>query len=665
MKTMENPKKRIESLKEQLKYHNHQYYVLDHPTISDIEYDALMQELIDLENDHPEYLTSDSPSQRVGGEVLDKFTKVEHTLPMLSLSNAFNEDDLKKFDNRIRKAQPNITYVVEAKIDGLAASLIYENGQLIRGATRGNGTIGEDITHNIKTIKSIPLSLNKAISLEVRGEVFMSKDSFAKLNDQRRSQGLEPFKNPRNAAAGTMRQLDSKVAAERDLDMFIYSITEKDEDAVNTHFEVLNHLKELGFKINNEVRKYETINDVIVRVKTLEEMRQDLPYDIDGVVVKVNERKYYEEIGYTAKSPKWAIAYKFKAEEVITKVNDIFFQVGRTGQITPVASLEPVDVQGSTVSRATLHNEDYLKEKDIRLHDDVIIKKAGDIIPEVVSVIKENRDDSSQPFEFIKSCPVCGGPIERKGSEADHYCVNDDCPAKNMEGLIHFSSRGAMNIEGLGERIIELFYNEGYLKTIPDIYRLHERRDKLIVRAGFGVKSIDKLLSNIEKSKDNSLEKLVFGLGIRFVGSKVSKVLAMHFKTLSDMMDASETEFKAVDEIGDKIAASLVTYFNDEDNKSLIQELADLGINMTYDGPEKQTGVFDGKTFVITGKLPNLTRNEAKLIIEKQGGKVTSSVSKNTDYLLAGEDAGSKYDKAEKLSVRIIDEETLYEIIEK
>jgi len=662
---MENPKKRIESLKEQLKYHNHQYYVLDHPTISDIEYDALMQELIDLENDNPEYLTSDSPSQRVGGEVLDKFTKVEHTLPMLSLSNAFNEDDLKKFDNRIRKAQPNITYVVEAKIDGLAASLIYENGQLIRGATRGNGTIGEDITHNIKTIKSIPLSLNKAISLEVRGEVFMSKDSFAKLNDQRRSQGLEPFKNPRNAAAGTMRQLDSKVAAERDLDMFIYSITEKDEDAVNTHFEVLNHLKELGFKINNEVRKYETINDVIVRVKTLEEMRQDLPYDIDGVVVKVNERKYYEEIGYTAKSPKWAIAYKFKAEEVITKVNDIFFQVGRTGQITPVASLEPVDVQGSTVSRATLHNEDYLKEKDIRLHDDVIIKKAGDIIPEVVSVIKENRDDSSQPFEFIKSCPVCGGPIERKGSEADHYCENDDCPAKNMEGLIHFSSRGAMNIEGLGERIIELFYNEGYLKTIPDIYRLHERRDKLIVRAGFGVKSIDKLLSNIEKSKDNSLEKLVFGLGIRFVGSKVSKVLAMHFKTLSDMMDASETEFKAVDEIGDKIAASLVTYFNDEDNKSLIQELADLGINMTYDGPEKQTGVFDGKTFVITGKLPNLTRNEAKLIIEKQGGKVTSSVSKNTDYLLAGEDAGSKYDKAEKLSVRIIDEETLYEIIEK
>ena len=662
---MENPKKRIESLKEQLKYHNHQYYVLDHPTISDIEYDALMQELIDLENDNPEYLTSDSPSQRVGGEVLDKFTKVEHTLPMLSLSNAFNEDDLKKFDNRIRKTHPNITYVVEAKIDGLAASLIYENGQLIRGATRGNGTIGEDITHNIKTIKSIPLSLNKAISLEVRGEVFMSKDSFAKLNDQRRSQGLEPFKNPRNAAAGTMRQLDSKVAAERDLDMFIYSITEKDEDAVNTHFEVLNHLKELGFKINNEVRKYETINDVIVRVKTLEEMRQDLPYDIDGVVVKVNERKYYEEIGYTAKSPKWAIAYKFKAEEVITKVNDIFFQVGRTGQITPVASLEPVDVQGSTVSRATLHNEDYLKEKDIRLHDDVIIKKAGDIIPEVVSVIKENRDDSSQPFEFIKSCPVCGGPIERKGSEADHYCENDDCPAKNMEGLIHFSSRGAMNIEGLGERIIELFYNEGYLKTIPDIYRLHERRDKLIVRAGFGVKSIDKLLSNIEKSKDNSLEKLVFGLGIRFVGSKVSKVLAMHFKTLSDMMDASETEFKAVDEIGDKIAASLVTYFNDEDNKSLIQELADLGINMTYDGPEKQTGVFDGKTFVITGKLPNLTRNEAKLIIEKQGGKVTSSVSKNTDYLLAGEDAGSKYDKAEKLSVRIIDEETLYEIIEK
>lgn len=662
---MTSVKNRINKLKEQLQTYNHEYYVLDQPTISDVEYDELMQELIDLESKHPEYLTSDSPSQRVGGEVLDAFEKVTHAIPMLSLSNAFNAEDLRKFDERLRKITPEVSYVVEAKIDGLAASLIYEDGKLIRGATRGNGSVGEDITHNIKTIKSIPLKLNEPHTLEVRGEVFMSKDAFAKLNETRRNSDLEPFKNPRNAAAGTMRQLDSSVAAKRDLDMFIYTITEKDEIADQSHFDVLKALKNLGFKINDQVRHYTTIDDVIKRVEALELMRHDLAYDIDGVVIKVNERELYQKIGYTAKSPKWAIAYKFKAEEVITKVKNIFFQVGRTGQITPVAELEPVEVQGSTVSRATLHNEDYLKEKDIRLDDDVIIKKAGDIIPEVVSVIKENRKVNSKPFTFIKNCPVCEGPIKRTGSEADHYCVNDECPAKKMEGLIHFASRAAMNIEGLGERIIERFYNEGYLKTIPDIYQLKDYRDKLIVRAGLGVKSIDKLIKNIDKSKTNNLDQLIFGLGIRHVGAKVSKLLASHFETIDAMIEAGESDYITIPEIGEKIAMSLVQYFNDEQNIAMINKLKSLKINTTFKGVKTQSKTFEGLTFVITGKLPSLSRNEAKDLIEKHGGKSTGSVSKKTDYLLAGEDAGSKLDKAKSLSVKIIDEATLLEMINK
>jgi len=662
MTSIEN---RIKKLKEQIQTYNHEYYVLDQPTISDVEYDELMQELIDLESKHPEYLTSDSPSQRVGGEVLDAFEKVTHAIPMLSLSNAFNAEDLRKFDERLRKVTPEISYVVEAKIDGLAASLIYEEGKLIRGATRGNGSMGEDITHNIKTIKSIPLKLNEPRTLEVRGEVFMSKDAFAKLNEARRNEDLEPFKNPRNAAAGTMRQLDSSVAAKRDLDMFIYTITEKDEEAEESHFDILKTLKNLGFKINDQVKHYDSIEDVITRVEALESMRHDLPYDIDGVVIKVNERDLYQKIGYTAKSPKWAIAYKFKAEEVITKVKNIFFQVGRTGQITPVAELEPVEVQGSTVSRATLHNEDYLKEKDIRIDDDVIIKKAGDIIPEVVSVIKENRKYDSGSFSFIKNCPVCEGPIKRTGSEADHYCVNDECPAKKMEGLIHFASRAAMNIEGLGERIIELFYNEGYLKTIPDIYQLKHYRDKLIVRAGFGVKSIDKLIKNIDKSKTNNLDQLIFGLGIRHVGAKVSKLLAAHFETIDAMIKANESDYIAIPEIGEKIAMSLVQFFNDEKNIAMINKLKSLDINTIFKGVKTQSKTLEGLTFVITGKLPSLSRNEAKDLIEKHGGKSTGSVSKKTDYLLAGEDAGSKLDKAKSLDVKIVDETTLLEMIDK
>lgn len=649
-------KSKIESLKETIRSHDYAYHVLDKPTISDIAYDQLLKELIDLENTYPEYITSDSPSQRVGGKVLEGFTKVEHRLPMLSLANAFSEDDLRDFDQRLHKIVDNFSYAVETKIDGLAASLIYENGVLIRAATRGNGEVGEDITHNVLTIKSIPLRLKEAVSLEVRGEIYMNKASFINLNKKRVDNDEPLFKNPRNAAAGSIRQLDSRIAAKRDLDMFIYSLTEYDEDATRSHSETIEYLKSLGFK-TSQLKVCKTIEDVIKSVAHIEQTRHDLPYDIDGAVIKVNEKPLYQTIGYTAKSPKWAIAYKFKAEEVITHINDIIFQVGRTGQITPVAVLEPVDVAGSTVSRATLHNEDYIKSKDIRVNDDVIIKKAGDIIPEVVSVIVENRTIQT-PFDMISACPVCHETLHKKAGEADLYCVNDDCPAKQIEKLIHFVSRKAMNIEGLGERIVELFYNEGYLKTIPDIYTLKEHRETLIKKAGFGLKSIDKILDNIEKTKSNSAELLLFGLGIRYVGEKVSKVLAMHFGSLFDMINVDQSTLTPIDEIGDKIAESVSNTFNDESFITMLNTLDELGLNMHYLGKTNEDDRFSNMTFVLTGKLDEYTRDEAQALIESYGGKVTGSVSKKTSVVVAGEDAGSKLAKALSLEVTVWDEET-------
>ncbi len=650
-------KKRIKELQNKIKQYDYEYHVLDQPTISDIEYDKLMRELIDLEETYPEYKTEDSPTQRVGGKILDEFEKVEHTIPMLSLSNAFNEDELRDFDIRVKKLADDFTYVVEAKIDGLAASLTYEDGRFVRAATRGNGLIGEDVTHNVKTIKSVPLTLDNDDSIEVRGEVYMNKAAFLRLNEARKEADEDPFKNPRNAAAGSIRQLDSKVAAKRDLDMIVYTLAEEDEQSTKTQMQVFSHLKNLGFKTNLH-KMCKTIDDVIKEVNTIESIRHEYPYDIDGAVIKVNERDLYKKIGYTAKSPKWAIAYKFKAEEVMTHINDIIFQVGRTGQITPVAVLEPVDVQGSTVSRATLHNDNYIYEKDIRVHDDVLIKKAGDVIPEVVSVIKERRTNET-PFEMITNCPVCGTKLKRTESGADLYCDNNNCPAKNMEKLIHFASRKAMNIEGLGNRIIELFFNEGYLKTIPDIYRLKDHKQTLETRSGFGKKSIEKLLNSIEASKENSLELLLFGLGIRYVGQKVSKVLAMQFKELFDMIHVSFDELVSIDEIGEKIAQSVVDYFNDEDKVAMLKALKDSGVNTTYKGPTSQSGKFDGMTFVLTGKLEKYSRGEAKEAIESRGGKVTGSVSSNTNIVIAGSEAGSKLDKAKKLNIDIWDEEKL------
>ena len=657
--------KRIEDLKELLVKYSYEYYHLDNPSVSDQEFDALLHELIKLEEEHPEFKTSDSPTMRVGGAVLDKFTKVTHDVPMMSLSNAFNEEDLRSYDEKIIKEVGNVEYNVELKIDGLAGSLKYKNGSLILGATRGNGVVGEDITNNVKTINTIPLKINYKDSLEVRGEIFMSKKSFEKANLERVRQGMELFKNPRNCAAGSVRQLDSKVASSRNLDMFIYSLIGPQDHKLTSHTGSLEFAKKLGFKINPLSKLCKNIDEVIEFIKEYTEKRNDLKYEIDGIVVKVNDISKYEKIGYTAKSPKWAIAFKFPALEVITRINSIDFQVGRTGQITPVANLDPVIVQGSTVSRATLHNEDYFVDKDIRENDFVVIKKAGDIIPEVVRVIVDRREEYSVKFEMIKNCPVCKSELSRKAGESGHYCANKECDAKKTEGLIHFASRKAMNIEGLGIRIIEQFYNDGFLNSIKDIYLLKNRREELIVKEGFGVKSIDKLLKNIEISKVKNMDKLMFGLGIRHVGEKVSKVVATNFTNMKDMFKLNKDELVDIDEVGEVIAQSLVDYFRNEENIKLISELALLGLNMNYESNIIIKEEFKGKTFVLTGKLEIYKRDEAKVLIESLGGKVSSSVSKKTDFVVVGTDAGSKLTKALSLGVKVLTEKEFKDLLDR
>ena len=658
-------KKRIEELKGLLVKYSYEYYNLDNPSVSDQEFDALLHELIKLEEDNPEFKTSDSPTMRVGGAVLDKFTKVTHDVPMMSLSNAFNEQDLRSFDEKIIKAVGSVTYNVELKIDGLAGSIKYENGSLVLGATRGNGVVGEDITNNVKTINTIPLKIDYLEDFEVRGEIFMSKKSFKKANYERERLGKELFKNPRNCAAGSVRQLNSKVAASRNLDMFIYSVISPSNHELNSHTDALNFAKDLGFKINPLSKVCKNIDQVIDYILEYTEKRNNLLYEIDGIGVKVNDMNQYSKIGYTAKSPKWAIAFKFPAEEVITKINSITFQVGRTGQITPVANLNPVIVQGSTVSRATLHNEDYFVDKDIRENDYVVIKKAGDIIPEVVRVVVDRREENSVRFEMIKNCPVCKSELSRKPGESGHYCANPECDAKKTEGLIHFASRKAMNIEGLGIRIVEQFYNDGFLNSIKDIYLLKDRREELIVKEGFGVKSIDKLLENIEISKDKNMDKLMFGLGIRHVGEKVSKVVATNFTNMFDMFKLDKDTLIDIDEVGEVIAISLVNYFRNEDNIKLINDLSDLGLNMEYRSNVVQKVEFSGKTFVLTGKLEIYKRDEAKALIESKGGKVSGSVSKKTDYVVAGTDAGSKLTKALSLGVKVLTEEEFKDLIDR
>lgn len=653
-------KERIDELVTILNEANYNYHVLDNPTITDQEFDKLLRELFILEEKYPEYIREDSPTHRVGGVILEEFQKVTHQIPMMSLGNVFNEEEIRTFDNRIRKEGINPQYVCELKIDGLSVSLHYEKGKLVTAATRGDGTVGEDITNNVKTIKTVPLTLKEPIDIEVRGEIYMAKETLKKLNEERASKNQPLLQNCRNAAAGSIRQLDSKIAASRKLDCWIYHLPNPEDYGIKTHFEALEFMKKLGFKTNPNNLLVTDIEGILDYISYKGKERESLPYDIDGVVIKVNNISEQRQLGFTAHHPKWATAYKFPAEEVLTKLKDIIFTVGRTGQITPNAVLEPVIVAGSTISRATLHNEDYVKAKDLKIGDIVSIHKAGDVIPEVGEVKKERRTGEEKEFEMITTCPMCGNFIYKKEGQVDYFCVNPHCPARKIEGLCHFVSRKAMNIDGLGDRIIEDFYNMKYIKGIPDIYKLDRFRDELTELEGYGDKSIDNLLTAIENSKKNSLERLLFGLGIPNVGEKTSKMLAMHYETLDNLRNASFEELNSIQDIGEIIAKSIIDYFSEDKNQEMIEELKELKLNMTYTGPKVEINEnFYNKTFVITGTLTKYTRDEVEEKIQLLGGKTSSSVSGKTSAVIVGENPGSKYDKALKLNIPVWNEEEL------
>jgi len=655
-------KDRINELIEIINQANYEYYVLDNPTLTDQEFDSLIHELIDLENKYPDLKRADSPTNRVGTKIDSDLPKIKHGAPMLSLSNVFNEEEILLFDERIKKEIDNYSYICELKIDGLGFNLVYEKGVLISAATRGDGQIGEDITHNVKTIHTIPLKLNENISIEVRGEIYMPKKSFEILNEQRRKEGLTLFQNPRNAAAGSIRQLDSKITKSRNLLAFLYHSAFIVKD---TQYDSLLYFEHLGLPINKNYKKCKNIKEVLDFIKEWKEKRSSLSYEIDGIVIKVNEINNQENLGFTDKHPKWATAYKFPAEEVITKLEDIIFTVGRTGKITPNAVLSPVKIAGSTVRRATLHNENNIIEKDIKIGDMIVLRKAGDVIPEVVKSKIERRTGSEKQFKMITNCPICNFKLEKNEQESNYYCLNENCNARKIESLIHFTSRDAMNIEGLGERIVEDFYNLGYLNSITDIYKLHNHKEDLKELEGFGNKSISKLLNNIEISKTNSLEKLLFGLGIKQVGSKMAKTLAKKYLNIDNIINTTKEDLLNVDDIGDIVSDSIMSFFKDENNIKLIKDLKDLGINMTYLGSMEvidTNSIFYNKTIVITGTLSR-PRNEIKELLESLGAKVTDSVTKKTDILISGNNPGSKYDKAIELNIKIMKEEELYKQI--
>lgn len=635
---------------------NLEYYTLDAPTITDQEYDRYMQELIKIENNNPEMICKNSPTRRVGGEIIDSFSKVQHKIPMLSLSNVFNEIDIIAFHEKVIKVVKNPIYVCELKIDGLSVSLDYKNGKLVRAATRGDGVIGEDITHNAVTIKTIPLKLKEDIDIEVRGEIYMSKKSFNELNEKCEQDGKNLFANPRNAAAGTVRQLDSSVAAQRKLDAFIYHLPNPEDYDINSHYEAVEYMRKLGLTTNPNNRKVKGITELLEFIEEFTKIRHNLPYEIDGVVIKLDSIEGQQELGYTAKYPKWATAYKFPAEEVLTKLKEIKLTVGRTGQITPNAILEPVHVMGSLISKATLHNEDYIKEKDIRVGDTVSIIKAGDVIPRVQSVKIERRNGTEEVFTMSHECPICSSKLVK--IDANYYCQNKDCDRKNIEGLIHYVSRDAMNIEGFGDAIVEDFYNMDYLKSIPDFYKLFNYKEELMELEGFGEKSINSLIEKIEESKKVSLEKLLFALGIRHVGSKTAKIIAKHYLSIDNIMNATYEELIEINDIGSTIAKSIYDYFKNETNIKLIEELKNINMNLTYLGPiEKNNINITGKTFVLTGSLKKFTRDDATLMIEYNGGKVSGSVSKKTNIVVAGENSGSKLKKANELGIPVITED--------
>lgn len=662
---MNEIEQRVVELNKLLHEYGHAYYVLDKPVVADSVYDQLLHELIALEEANPSLIYPDSPTQRVGGAVVEGFKKVTHDYPMLSLSNAFNEEDLREFDRKVRQAiGDNFSYVCELKIDGLAISLKYDNGVFVQGATRGDGVVGEDITANLKTIRAIPLRLKEPLTIEVRGEAYMPKKSFEKLNTLRAENGEELFANPRNAAAGSLRQLDPKIAASRQLSTFIYAIGGDGEAyGIDGHAEMLDYLEGLGFPSNKERQRCSTIEDVLAFIEKWTENRPNLAYEIDGIVIKVDRYAQQDELGYTAKSPRWAIAYKFPAEEVVTTLLDIDLTVGRTGVVTPTAILSPVQVAGTTVQRASLHNEDLIREKDIRLGDTVIIRKAGDIIPQVVGVILEQRPEDSVPYVMPENCPVCDSELIRIEGEVALRCVNPACFAQIAESIKYFVSRNAMNIDGLGDKVVEQLLRADLIHDISDLY--HLTVEQLVELERMGEKSATNLVNAIQASKENSMERLLIGLGIRHVGEKAAKIVSEEFGTMEAVMATTEEQLVAIHEIGDKMASSLVEYFSNEDARAVIERLAEIGVNMTYKGKKIEVAVgdnpFAGKTIVLTGKLEQLTRNEAKAKIEELGGIVTGSVSKKTDLVIAGADAGSKLTKAEQLGIEVWNEDSLIE----
>lgn len=657
--------KRIDELIKIINEADYNYHTLDNPTITDQEYDKYLRELFDLEEEYPELVRSDSPTQHAGGKIIDGFEKVEHKIPMMSLSDVFSESEVIAFDERIRKEGIHPQYMCELKIDGLSVSLLYEKGVLVRAATRGDGVIGEDITHNAKTIKTIPLKLNEEVDIEVRGEIFMNKKTLLEINEERKKNNEPLLQNCRNAAAGSIRQLDSSVAAKRKLDTFIYHLPNPEDFGISTHEDAIAYMKKLGFKTNPNNRLVNDITDVLTFIEEMKEKRPSLPYDIDGIVIKVNNLADQQKLGFTAKYPKWATAYKFPAEEVLTKLTNIIFTVGRTGQITPNAVLEPVIVAGSTVKRATLHNEDYVIAKDLKIGDIVSIRKAGDVIPEVVEAKKERRTGLEKDFKMIENCPMCGEKLVKKEGQVDYFCFNKNCPARKIESLIHFASRDAMNIDGLGDRIIEDFFNFGFIEKVSDIYKLENHRKDLITLEGYGNKSVANLLDAIDTSKHNSLEKLVFGLGIPHVGAKTAKILASNFKTMENLEKATIEDLVKIPDIGEIIAKSVVTYFATEENIDELERLKKQGINMTYLGKAQQENSnFKDKSFVLTGSLEKYSRDEAKEIIESFGGKTVDSVSKKTSVVIVGENPGSKYDKAKQLGIEIWTENDFLEKID-
>ncbi|PNZ40808.1 NAD-dependent DNA ligase LigA [Mammaliicoccus vitulinus] len=656
---MDELKTRIDELHQLLHRYNHEYHVLDNPTVPDSEYDKLLHELISIEEQYPELKTPDSPTVRVGGAPLSQFEKINHDTPMLSLGNAFNEEDLKKFDQRVREKVSNVRYTCELKIDGLAVSLKYVDGRFVQGLTRGDGTTGENITENLKTIHAIPLTIKEPLSIEVRGEAYMPRKSFMSLNEIKEQNGEQLFANPRNAAAGSLRQLDSKLTAKRKLDIFLYSVNDLTEIEAASQSEALNNLDELGFKTNKERETFDDIEGVLSFINKWTEQRNELSYDIDGIVIKVDDLSQQEELGFTQKSPRWAIAYKFPAEEVLTTLKDIELSIGRTGVVTPTAILEPVKVAGTTVSRASLHNEDLIHEKDIRIGDKVIIKKAGDIIPEVVRSIAEDRNEDSEVYHMPTHCPSCEHELVRIEGEVALRCINPKCRAQLVEGMIHFVSRQAMNIDGLGDKIVEQLYQNDKIKDVADLYYL--TAEDLLPLERMGEKKVHNLLTAIEASKEKSLEHLLFGLGVRHLGTKASRVISEQYESIDRLFEVTIDNLILIPDVGHKMAQSLVTYMENEDIKVLIDKLKQKNVNMTYKGI-KQSDIeghpdFSGKTFVLTGKMTEMARPEATKIIQSLGAKVTGSVTKNTDVVIAGEDAGSKLEKAEKLNIEVWTEE--------